>query len=108
MEIVRVADIALVYRPWPRQRMVNDGDFVVKEIRVRRIGMDPLLDDCLVVEGKRQAGGIVDARTSEGAPGLHFQQVVDPGPGFVDPAADGVARIAGLDLAAPFASIGEN
>src|ERR1700757_3265602 len=108
MEIVRVADVALVHRPWPRQGMINDGDLVVKEIRVRWIGTDPLLDDRLVVEGKRQAGGIVDARTSEGSPGLHFKEVVDPGAGFIDPAPNRVSRIARLDLAAPLASIGEN
>ena len=46
---VRVAQVLLVDGPWPRQRVINNGDLVMKYVGVCLIEKDALLEDRLVV-----------------------------------------------------------
>src|SRR6516165_3556725 len=46
---VRVAQVLLVDGPWPRQRVINNGDLVMKYVGVRLIEKDALLENEWVV-----------------------------------------------------------
>ena len=40
---------------WPRQSMIDHGDFVIEHVAVGLVEIDPLLDDGLAVAVKRHA-----------------------------------------------------
>src|SRR6516164_9879415 len=62
---IGVAAKRLVDAPWPRQSVVVDGDLVVQDVGIVLVEMKALLEHRLVVEGERQAGGVVGARPLE-------------------------------------------
>jgi hypothetical protein len=55
--------------------MVDYGDFVVKDVPVGTVAVNPFLKDRLIVVVERQAACIVSARSLEAA-GLDFEHVV--------------------------------
>src|SRR6202521_3902777 len=52
---IRHAPIVLHHGPGSRQRMVDDRDLVVRDLVIRRVDEDPLLDDRLIVLVQRQS-----------------------------------------------------
>ena len=58
----RHAGIGLGDRPRPGQRVVDGRDLVVEDVRIGLVGVDPLLEDALIVEGQRNARGVVGPR----------------------------------------------
>src|ERR1700731_572361 len=50
-----VATIALVHRPWMREGIVNDRDYVVHDVVVGFVERNSLLDDGLIILMKRYA-----------------------------------------------------
>src|SRR6266853_5495014 len=86
------AAIGLGHGPGPRQRMVDRGDFVMKEVGVILVEIDALLDDALIVRMKRQPAVFVGARPLEVA-GLDFERVETAVAIAIEPFAD---RIAGI------------
>ena len=84
------AAISLDRRPWPRERVVDGGDLVDQDLGIGLVEMDALLEDAFIVPVKRQAGGVIDAGTSEAA-GLDFERVVAAVAVGIDPLADRVS-----------------
>ena len=105
---IRVAPKCLVDAPGPRQGMVEHGDFVVKDVRIVLVEMEPLLEDRLIVEGQRQPARVVGARPLEGAARLDLKHVVAAVAVLVDPSADRIALIGRLEVLRPVASVGED
>src|SRR5215469_3148658 len=93
--------------PGPRQRAVDYRYVVIEDVTVGLVEMNALLDDRLIVVGKRQAGTVIDARALEAA-GLDLERAVAPLAGRIDPAADGIAGEGALVLALgrPVAAVG--
>src|SRR5229473_2648926 len=92
-----VAAISLRDRPGPRQGVVDDGDLVVKRIRIALVEKKALLHHRLVVGVKRHAGALVGARTLEAA-GLDLQYVESAVAVGIDPFADREPKKRRLDL----------
>src|SRR5262245_4077697 len=63
-EWVRIASIALGYRPGAGERVVEHGDVVAQHVAIGLVEIDALLDDGAVVVVQRQPGSV------EGAPSL--------------------------------------
>src|SRR6516162_9618261 len=95
---IGIAAVALVHRPGPRERMVDDRDLVVQQVRIGPVEMDALLEDGLIVVMKRQAGAVIGTGTLEGAARLDLEQAEAAGAVLVDPFADGVALIGRLHV----------
>ena len=87
--------------------MVVHGGEDVDDVRVLLVDEEALLEDRLVVEGKRQAAGVERARAFEVAR-LGLEHIVDAVAVLVDPFADGVAAIARLRVLRPVAPVGED
>jgi hypothetical protein len=104
---VGLAAVALHHGPRPRQGMVEDRDFVVKDIAIGFVDIDPFLDDGEIILVQGNAAGVVGARTFEAA-SLDFEQVVTAVPGSVAPKADGIAEEGRLNCGRPLPPIGEN
>src|SRR5215467_14502706 len=86
--VIGIAPIRLIDAPRLRQRVVEYGDFLMKEVRVALVDVKALLEGRLVVEVQRQPGCVVGARPFEGAQCFDFKHVVDAVAVFVDPPAD--------------------
>src|SRR5712671_2427019 len=76
-------------RPRPRQRVVEDRNVVIDDVRVGRIEIEALLDDGFTVAVERNAARVVGARAFQ-EPRLDFQDVVFAVAVLVDPFADRV------------------
>src|SRR5215831_9074636 len=61
----RNAAIFLDRRPRSRQRIVDGRDLVDDDVRVGLVGIEPLLDDGLVVLVQRKTGPVIGARALE-------------------------------------------
>src|SRR5262249_11293061 len=59
----RYTRIFLCHYPRPRQRVVDRRDFVVEDARICLVGVNPLLEDTLIVGVEWKAGRIVRSRT---------------------------------------------
>src|SRR5262245_1365206 len=103
--LLRRAAVALGHDPWPRERIVDDGDLVAQDVAVVLVEIDALLHHRLVVRVERQAGGIVSAAALDVA-GLGLERVELAVAVGIDPSPDRVARIGRLDLLRPVAAIG--
>jgi hypothetical protein len=99
-----VAAINPCARPRADERVVDGGDVVVQQIRIRFIEIEPLGNDGLVVRVHRRAARVEDTRTPEVA-GLDLEHVVVPVAVLVYPAADRVTGIGRIEIAGPVASI---
>src|SRR5712671_559724 len=88
---IRHAPIVLHHGPGPRQRMVDDRDLVVRDLVIRLVDEDSLLDDRLIVFVQRKSAAVENARTAK-ASGLHLENVVVAVALAVDPFADGIAQ----------------
>src|SRR5215813_10308594 len=87
--------VALRHRPWPRQRVVDDGDLVAQDVAVALVEIDALLDHRLVVRVQRQAGCIIGAPALD-LPSLDLERIELAVAVVVDPFADRIARIGRL------------
>src|SRR5216684_5928876 len=85
------ATVVLRDGPRARQRVIDDGDFVVQHVGIAFVEIDALLDDALIVPVQRSAADIVVAGAFEAA-GLDQQRVVAAVAVLVDPLADRIAR----------------
>src|SRR5713101_6888423 len=54
-----IAKVLLDNGPRTRQSIVDDGNFIIKRVRIGLVEIDPLLDDGLVVLVQRKAGAVV-------------------------------------------------
>src|SRR5713101_316720 len=61
------AAVIFCHRPRMRERMVDQRDFVMEDIPVGLIAINPLLDDGLIVLMQRKPGAVQGARTFETA-----------------------------------------
>ncbi|MGO9469718.1 MAG: SAM-dependent methyltransferase [Isosphaeraceae bacterium] len=95
----------LIDRPRTGQRVVDGGDDVVQDVRVRLVEEEPLLHDSLVVLVERCAARIESARSIQQA-GLHLQRVVAPVAVLVDPFADRIAHVGRLESLRKIAAVG--
>src|SRR5262249_61996771 len=86
--------------------MVGDGDLVMKKVRVGLVEIEAFLERRLIVEVQWKPGWVVSSGALEGAAGLDFKHVVAAVAVRVDPFADGVALVGGLDGRGPGASVG--
>src|SRR5207302_871867 len=102
---IGIAFILFRHRPGSAQRVVNGGDFVVHDVWIGFVLVDPLLDDGLVVGMQRKAVGAVGTLAFHAA-GLDFQRVVAAVAVSIEPLADGIALVARLDLLRPVAPVG--
>src|SRR5207245_6706620 len=96
-----------VHGPRSRQTMVDHGDFVVNNIRIGLVAVNPFLENGLIVKVERKTGGVIDARALEAAR-FDFEQVIVAVAINVDPPSNRIARIAWLDLLGPVAAVGED
>src|ERR1700693_5510734 len=87
--------------------MVDHSDFVMKDVRVGLVAVDPFFENGLIVEVEGKAGGVVDARPLEAAR-LDFGQAIVAVAILVDPSSDRIAHIARLDLLGPVAAVVED
>ena len=85
--------------------MIEHRDLVAQNVRIGRVERNPLHDDRLIVTVEGDAARFEQPRTFQPA-GFHFKNVVASVGVLADPAADGVARKTGHDLAGPAAAIG--
>src|SRR5262249_48517758 len=83
-ERLRAAPQVLHHRPWPRQRIVDDGDLVVGDVGIGLVDEDLLLDDGLVVAMQRQPARLVSARAAE-ATRLDLDHALTPAPSAIYP-----------------------
>src|SRR5262249_34520895 len=90
-----LANITLVHRPWPREGVVHDGDFVVQDVRIALVEIDALLDNCLVVVMQRYAASLEGAWSLEIAC-LDLERVEAAVAIGVEPIADRIAHEARL------------
>src|SRR5262249_60819193 len=81
------AAIVLDDRPRARQRIVDRGDFVMQDVPIAFVEIDPLGDDSPIVLVQGNAAGIEGARTLHIA-GLDLEHVVAAAPVRFDPSAD--------------------
>src|SRR5215471_213954 len=93
------------HRPWPGQRMIDDGDLIVQDVLVSLVEREAFLEHRFVVMVQRQPVSIVVARPLEAA-SLHFQHAVTAAVVFVEPPADRIAGERRLDLGRPIPSVG--
>jgi hypothetical protein len=91
------ANVSLVHGPRSHQRMVDDGDLVMDHVGIGAVEVDPLLEYGLIVKMQRQPCGVERARPPESAR-FHLEHVVASVAVLVDPAADRIALISGLDF----------
>ncbi len=87
--------------------MVDHGDLVVDHLGIGLVEVEALLENGLIVEVKRQAGGVVDARPLEAAC-FGLEHVIHAVAILVDPLSDRVTRIARVDFLGPVAAVGED
>ena len=99
------APIGFLHRPGLGERVVNDGDLIVQEIRVGLVEIDAFADDGLVVAVQGQARG-VEGPGAKKTPRLRDEYVKSPIAIFVDPLAMGRAAKTFVDVRRPRASIG--
>src|SRR5436309_13242218 len=83
--------VALEYRPWMRQRIVNRRNFIVKDVRILLVDEKAFSDDGVVVLVERNPGRIEHARASEVAR-LDTQLIVAPVAVGIVPRADRIAH----------------
>src|SRR5262245_42272850 len=84
---VALATIVLSYRPRSGQRIVDRCNFVMENVRIRFVEVDPLLDHGLIVRVQRDAAGVESARTFKVA-GLDLEHVIAAASVLIDPLAD--------------------
>ena len=87
--------------------MVDHGDFDMQNVRIGLVEMEALLEDRLIVEGKRQAGCIIGTRSLEAAR-FDFEQVIGAVAIGVAPTADRIALVCRLDILGLVAPIGKD
>src|SRR5580704_1381867 len=58
---IAIVHIFFVHGPRPRQGMVDDGYFVMKDVQVDLIASHPFLNDGQIVDVEGKPGGVVDA-----------------------------------------------
>src|SRR5580704_18310036 len=100
--------VGLVDGPGPRQRVIEHRDHVMENVLVVLINEDFLLEDRLIVEGERNPGRVIDARSLERAAGFDLEHVIDAVAAFIEPSPERKALIGWLQIGRPGASIGEN
>ena len=61
------AAVIFCHRPRMRERMVDQRDFVMEDIPVGLVAINPLLDDGLIVLVQRNAGAVQGAQPAEAA-----------------------------------------
>jgi hypothetical protein len=85
----RVANamVVLGYRPRSGQRIVDRCNFIMQNVRIRFVEVDPLLDEGLIVRVQRDAAGVESARTFQVA-GLDLKRVIAAASVLIDPFAD--------------------
>src|SRR6266403_606408 len=86
-----LANITFVHRPWPREGVVHDGDFVVQDVGIALVEIDALLDNSLVVVMQRYAASLQGAWSLEIAC-LDLERVKAAVAIGVEPIADRIAR----------------
>ena len=101
-----LAAVGLDRRPWTGERMIDRRDLVVNNISIGLVGVDSLPDDGLIILMERNARGAVESARAFHIAGLDFERVEAAGSSRVEPLADGIARIARLDVRRPSASVG--
>ena len=63
----RVATVTARNRPGSCQRVIDDGDFVVQDIGIDLVGIEPFLNDCSIIAVKRDSAAVVGMRSLEAA-----------------------------------------
>src|SRR5262249_28931866 len=104
---LRATPQVLHHRPWPRERIVDDGDLVVGDIGIGLVDEDLLLDDSLVVAMQRQPARLVSARAAE-ATRLDLEHVIAAVAVGIAPFADRIAEQRRDDLLGPGPPVGED
>src|SRR5262249_43208495 len=84
---VALAMVVLSYRPRSGQRIVDRCNFVVENVRIRFVEVDPLLDDGLIVWVQR-GGGWVERTGAFQVAGFDLKQVIGGGSVLIDPFAE--------------------
>ena len=82
--------ILLVKRPWPGERVIYYGDFVVKYVGIFLVEIDALFEDRLIVVVQWEARAIIDPWSLEGAARLDNEHVIFAVTVLVSPTADRV------------------
>src|SRR6266700_2619066 len=102
--LVPLAMRAARHRPRAGERMVDRGDFVAEDVRVRLVEKNPLLDDGLAVLMERNAAGIVAVRPLDVA-GLDLEHIEPAVAVLVDPFADRITHELRLEVLRPGAPV---
>ena len=85
--------------------MIKHGNFVMQEVAVCLVEVDPLLDDGVIVLMQGNTGLIEGALTPEMA-GFNYERIEFSVTVLIDPSADRVANTAGLNVRRPVVTSG--
>src|SRR5262245_32354237 len=88
---IAVPLIILGHRPRTGQRIVDGGDFVMQNVGIGTVEINPLLHIGLIVAVQRNATWVERTRTFHVA-SLNLKEVILTAPGLVDPFSNRIAH----------------